>query len=118
VEEKRVLLRHQIQQFVRIDFNKEEFLPAEGLNISAHGMLCRLPLTQQPGQKVFVMLNLGTPFKPETISLDAIIVWAKEESRCTDDGCPWLAGLEFVDVSSSTQAQLAAFLAQASVDRR
>ncbi|NNM66665.1 MAG: PilZ domain-containing protein [Spirochaetales bacterium] len=116
MEEKRVLLRYQIQQFVQIDFNKEEFLPAEGLNISARGMLCRLPSPQQPGQRVFVMLNLGTPLKPEILSLDAVIVWAKEEGRCIDDVCPWLAGLEFVDVPSSSQAQLEAFLALAPVD--
>ena len=116
MEEKRVLLRHQIQQFVQIDFNKEEFLPAEGLNISAHGMLCRVPSPQQPGQRVFVMLNLGTPFQPEILSLDAVIVWAREENRCTDDACPWLAGLEFVDVPSATQGQIEAFLAQAPAD--
>lgn len=91
-QSERQSIRHRIHQFVKVDFNREEFLPAEALNLSVKGMLCQIPRPLSPGQRLFLMLNLGKPNAPDMVNLDAIVVWTKQE-----DGS-WNCGLEFIDI--------------------
>lgn len=91
-QSERQSIRHRIHQFVKVDFNREEFLAAEALNLSMKGMLCQIPRPLSPGQRLFLMLNLGKPETPDMVNLDAIVVWTKQE-----DGS-WNCGLEFIDL--------------------
>ncbi|NNM54885.1 MAG: PilZ domain-containing protein [Spirochaetales bacterium] len=108
MEEKREQARYQIRQFVKIDFNREEFLPAEGLNISANGLLCRVPRPLSPGQRLFLMLNLGTPRDPIILNVEALIIWTKTDHAELPS---WLAGVEFLDLTENQKEQILAFLA-------
>ncbi len=107
MEEKREQARYQIRQFVKIDFNREEFLPAEGLNISANGLLCRVPRPLSPGQRLFLMLNLGTPRDPIILNIEALIIWTKPDHAEIPS---WLAGVEFLDLTDKQSEQIASFL--------
>ncbi len=107
MEEKREQARYQIRQFVKIDFNREEFLPAEGLNISANGLLCRVPRPLSPGQRLFLMLNLGTPRDPIILNVEALIIWTKPDHAEVPS---WLAGVEFLDLTEKQKEQIVSYL--------
>ncbi len=113
MEEKREQTRYQIRQFVKIDFNREEFLPAEGLNISANGLLCRVPRPLSPGQRIFLMLNLGSPREPLILNVEAIIIWTRPDK---DDPISWLAGLEFIDLTTKQKEQVQSYLSMSLVE--
>ena len=66
--------RYKVHKMVRLDFGHEGLVPAETLNFSAQGLLCKMTESLPDGTRLAVLLEMedeGTPF---TIQLEARVV--------------------------------------------
>lgn len=104
MEEKRRSERFQINQLVQLDFMREEFISAEGINISGHGLLCRTAKALPLGQRVFLMLNLGAPGSKNYLSLEGAAARCQQEPETGK----FICAIEFVDLDEENRERILA----------
>jgi hypothetical protein len=83
MEEKREAPRFKINQLIGFQANKEEYLWAEGLDISSKGISCISKEAVDPSTNVFFMLKLDAPEGERTVRGEGYVSHAHEEDgRC------------------------------------
>ena len=98
--------RFEIQQMVQVNLGREEFIAAEGVNISESGMLCETDEPVDPGTRVFLMIGVpdAPPEKVVTIA-EAMVVRSEE----IEGG--YLQGVKFDYLHQDQLERLREFLA-------
>lgn len=74
--ERRKSTRFDIAQFVEVSFTKENFIKAEGINISESGILCETAEPPEPYAQIYLLLP--TPDGKETFELEGVVVRAEK----------------------------------------
>lgn len=94
MEERRLADRFKLEQLVDISLGKEVFLPAEGINLSMKGLLCRSPVIPDPTTKVYMMLIFHLKEEEITIEIEGIILRVE---KLPEGGSEF--AIHFVDLS-------------------
>lgn len=83
MEEKREAPRFKINQLIGFQANKEEYLWAEGLDISRKGISCVSKEMIDPSTNVFFMLKIADPEGERTVRGEGYVSHARDEGgRC------------------------------------
>lgn len=96
--ERRRAPRYKIGQLVEVSFGRENFLQAEGMNISENGILCRTADAPDPGAHVFLMIEVRgeaprrADGSPHIIEIEGFVARAEGS-----DG-EYEVGIEFADI--------------------
>ena len=99
--EKRRAPRFHINQLIELEYGKESFVRASGLNISEGGLLCKTEPYLAPSSRVFLSVHLSDD---EIVNCEGIVV--RSERR--DDGS--YAAISFVEFEGDAAARLVNFL--------
>jgi len=98
--ERRKTPRFRIEQMVEVSFNREEFIAAEGIDLSLTGLQCETATELQTGDEMFLMLGLGK----ESIGCEGIVMHVRKiASR-------FRIGIEFTGMTEESTSTLKAFL--------
>jgi c-di-GMP-binding flagellar brake protein YcgR len=100
--------RKKMDKLIHIEFGSDEFLVAEGLNISRGGILCKAAHPIRKNEPIHVMLCLG-PEDQDAFSkeLDGKVVHCRE-----GEGNAYMLGLQFSRVEGDVQLELQHYLEQ------
>lgn len=90
--EKRSNKRFEISQLVEIKVISEEFIQAEGLDISVGGMKAKTSYDIAPLAKLFLMLNIPVHDKTYSIRTEGYVVYTKKVRNTVH------FGINFVDM--------------------
>ncbi len=90
--EKRAHERFEISQIVEIKVISEEFIQAEGVDISIGGMKAKTTAEIAPLTKLFLMLNVPCHKKVYSIRTEGYVVYSKKVKNITH------FGINFVDM--------------------
>jgi len=90
--DKRVHERFEISQIVEIKVISEEFIQAEGIDLSAGGMKAKTTCHIAPLTKLFLMLNVPCHNKVYSIRTEAYVVYSERKKNITH------FGINFVDM--------------------
>jgi c-di-GMP-binding flagellar brake protein YcgR len=86
---------------------REDFIPADGLNISATGLACITDVPQESGSRMFTMFQLDPDSEESLVKCEGVV------SRC--DKKPngeYEIGVEFTDILDSDRKKIEVYLAQ------
>ncbi|KGE71413.1 PilZ domain-containing protein [Spirochaeta lutea] len=106
--ERRRAPRYRLHQLVHLDMGREDFIPADGLNISTTGLACLTDLAQDVGSRMFTMFQLDPSSEESLVKCEGIV------SRC--DAKPngeFEIGVEFTDILESDKRKIEEYLTQA-----
>ena len=92
-KEKRKHRRFNISQIIELDFMKEKYFEANGLNISEGGILCSSTYPVEPLARVFLMINIPLPDKEFTLKTEGIVMHSKKERN------KYIFGISFTDLA-------------------
>lgn len=73
-KERRRAQRFAIQHLIELDYGKEQFVRATGLNISTAGVLCKTEPQIEPYTRVFLSLKLPGDHGEEVINCEGIVL--------------------------------------------
>jgi hypothetical protein len=105
MNEKREAPRFKISQLIGFQANKEEYLWAEGLDISRKGISCVSEEAVDPSTNVFFMLKLSGPEGERTIRGEGYVSHSREEiGKCR-------FGIKIERIFEEDKPHLEAFLA-------
>lgn len=106
--ERRTCARIGTDQFVHIEFGSDEFLVAEGVNISTGGLLCRVSYPIGESERIHLLLSLEES--------DNGRFGAEAEGRVVrleDDGDgSYLLGIRFEAVPRETGAAIGRYISE------
>jgi len=85
-DEKRSHPRFQINQLVEIDYGREQYISAEGVNLSKNGVLCKTEEECPLYSKVFMMMTLPHKNKNRIINLEGVVIWSKHNRGSWETG--------------------------------
>jgi hypothetical protein len=106
-EERRMASRFRIDQMIGYYPNREEYLWAEGLNLSSGGIQCRSKEAVDPLTNVYLMIGVPSAEGEHLVRCEGFVAY----SRVEDDGlCRF--GVRFESVAEEDRPYLAAFLGQ------
>lgn len=78
-KERRRAERFSIQHLIELDYGKEQFIRATGVNISSSGLLCKTDPAIELYTRVFLSLKLPGKKGEEIINCEGIVVRNDEE---------------------------------------
>jgi hypothetical protein len=90
--DKRKAPRFTMNQIVELNFGKEEFVEASGLNISEMGIMCQTSRALDECERLFLMFSLDCPDCSNTIKCEGIVVHCNKIDRY------FIIGIEFSDL--------------------
>jgi len=102
--ERRKSQRFSINQLIEIDMGRENFIPAEGVNISDDGLLCHTSEALDPYSRVYIQLTLDGSKKKQVISCEGIVVRCKKNKKTYD------TALEFASIDANDRKKIHEFL--------
>jgi c-di-GMP-binding flagellar brake protein YcgR len=106
--EKRKAERFRINQLIGYYPNREEYLWAEGVEISAGGMRCTCKDALDPLTNVYLMVGLPGPQGERLLHIEGYVAWSSmEEGRC-------LFGVSFQNMGEEDKRLLEEYLANLS----
>jgi hypothetical protein len=105
-EEKRRAPRFRIDQMLEISIGREHVVRCRGVDLSEVGVLCQTDVELEVGNRVFVMLSLGSDTGDATVSCEGVVV----RTGSTDAG--FEAGIGFTDLDEASRRKLTAFLSR------
>jgi hypothetical protein len=88
-KERRRAERFTIQHLIELDYGKEQFIRASGINISSSGLLCTVEPAVELYTRVFLSLKLPTSTGEEIINCEGIVV------RSDQVGSQFTTGISF-----------------------
>ena len=88
-KERRRAPRFSLRHLIEVDFGKEQFVRATGLNISSSGLLCMTNPAIELYSRVFLSLTLPGKNGDEIINCDGIVV------RSEPKGDEFITGISF-----------------------
>jgi hypothetical protein len=77
-KERRSAIRFTVDQTFKLEFMHEEFVPVEGKNLSATGLLCNSDKKIDVGTRVFMMLTVNKEREERHISAEGVINRSKK----------------------------------------
>ena len=87
--EQRKFERFKVHQMVETSFDRERFVPAEGLDISEGGMLCSTSEPVDPLARIELLISLPRAETEHLIKTEATVV------RVEKEGDDYLIGVQF-----------------------
>jgi hypothetical protein len=99
-EDKRRVPRFTMDQMIELNFEKEEFVAASGVNISELGVMCRTSRYLDEGARVFLMFSLVCPACESTIQCEGIVI------HCKKTGASYSIGIEFSDLKPADREMI------------
>lgn len=101
--ERRKSPRFLINQMIEMELGKENFISAEGINISEEGLLCHTSESLEPYSRVYMQIALeGT--KKQIITCEGVVVRCKRNKKNFD------MALEFADLDESDRKKIHNFV--------
>lgn len=105
-EERRHYERFTLDQCVTLSFGREDFIDAQGINLSRGGLLFSSTARLEAYQKLFVMINVpGGTFKAE-----GLVIHSNPEGNKT------VYGVKFTDISEDDERILEGYCASIASD--
>ncbi|HDP79437.1 MAG TPA: PilZ domain-containing protein [Spirochaetes bacterium] len=98
--------RITINQLVELDFNRENFVRAEAIDLSAGGLLCRTDEYCEPYVVVFIMMTLKLKKGERIIKCEGVVL------RCDKKGDLWETAINITSMDTSSEKILKSFLAE------
>jgi c-di-GMP-binding flagellar brake protein YcgR len=103
--ERRSLPRFSINQLIGYFPNREEYLWAEGVNLSLGGVQCASREPIDPLTNVFMMLNIPTSEGERLVRCEGSVTYSRmENERC-------IFGVRFEDIAAEDRKLLEKYLA-------
>jgi c-di-GMP-binding flagellar brake protein YcgR len=102
--ERRKSPRFQVRQMIAYFPGREEYLWAEGVDLSLDGLKCRSKEPLDPLTTIYFMLELPVEGKVETIRCEGFVA----HSHCEDGACSF--GIQFQDMSETDKRHLEDYL--------
>ena len=102
--ERRKSPRFTINQMIDLELGRENYIAAEGVNISDEGLLCHTSELLEPYSRVFLQLSLNGEKKNQTIKCEGVVVRCKKNKKKYD------TALEFADMEQSDKKKIHTFL--------
>ncbi len=98
--------RYSTDQFIHIEFGSDEFLVAEGVNISTGGILCKAPHPIRTSEKLKIQLTLsGSDIQPFSTETEGTVVHMEH-----DPEGGYLIGIRFDTIPAKSSEALERFL--------
>jgi len=102
--ERRKSSRFSINQIVEISTDQENFFSAEGVDLSAGGMLCKSNYEVEPYTQLFVMVTIPLSDGDHVLKTEATVIHSKMvEGKC-------VFGVEFNDLSPKSEKALSEYI--------
>jgi c-di-GMP-binding flagellar brake protein YcgR len=108
-EEKRRYSRVVLTQLIEVSLMHEKYIPAETVDISERGMLCRSNEPVEPLTPVFLMLRIPADEGEYKLKTDGIVMHSRKEG----DAC--FFGIAFSSLSEKDKEAIRAYTASRSV---
>jgi c-di-GMP-binding flagellar brake protein YcgR len=102
--ERRKSPRFTINQMIDLEMGRENYIAAEGVNISDEGLLCHTSESLEPYSRVYMQLSLNGEKKNHTIKCEGVVVRCKKNKKSYD------TALEFADIGESDKKKIHTFL--------
>lgn len=96
--EKRSHPRFQINELVEIDYGHEQYISAEGINLSKNGVLCKTQDECPLYSKIFMMMTLPYKKKSRIIDFEGVVI----RSKHTRGG--WETGINITSMKPASRA--------------
>lgn len=103
-KERRRAERFSIQHLIELDYGKEQFVRASGINISSSGLLCQTEPAIELYTRVFLSLKLPSKNGEEIINCEGIVV------RSDQDGSTFTTGISFTSFQPEEAEKLVRLL--------
>lgn len=103
-QNKRRSPRFSIQQLIRMSWDREEFLQAEGVNISSTGMLLHSSVPMEHYSTLFLMFEIESSGGPRTVKTEGVVM------RCEKEEDYYSIGVEFTELTEAEKKELNDFL--------
>jgi len=107
-KERRRAERFTIQHLIELDYGKEQFVRASGVNISSSGLLCTTEPAIELYTRVFLSLKLPSSKGEEIINCEGIVV------RSDQDGSQFTTAISFTSFRPEEAEKLVRLLKQTS----
>jgi c-di-GMP-binding flagellar brake protein YcgR len=102
--ERRKSPRFTINQLIDLEPGRENYIAAEGVNISNEGLLCHTSDSLDLYSRVYLQFSLNGEKKNHTIKCEGVVVRCKKNKKNFD------TALEFADMDNGDKKKLLAFL--------
>jgi c-di-GMP-binding flagellar brake protein YcgR len=102
--ERRKSPRFTINQMIDLEMGRENYISAEGVNISDEGLLCHTSESLEPYSRVYMQRSLNGEKKKHTIKCEGLVVSCKKNKKSYD------TALEFADIGESDKKKIHTFL--------
>ncbi len=102
--------RFNIYQMIQLGFGKENYIAAEGINISEGGMLCRIGSDVDVYSKLFLLFDIPLDEGRHEIKCEGLITYSMK----AEDGFD--VGISFTDLSEEDKDKLRAFFQELNAD--
>ncbi len=103
-EEKRKHPRFEINQLVELEFARETFVHAEGINLSAEGVLCITDEKCEPHTTVFLMMTVSLKSGDRIIKCEGVVVHSGKKGK------EWKTGIRITSMHSGCEKIFKEFL--------
>lgn len=98
--------RFRLNQLIDVGFGREDFVYAEGRDISATGIGCETTHPVDPSTHMYMMFQVGPQHDRTTIQCEGVV------TRCTSvDHDKYDIGIEFTEMQDRDRVTLIAYLA-------
>lgn len=102
--ERRKTPRFSINQMIEMEMGKENFISAEGVNISEEGLLCHTSESMEPYSRVYMQISFEKSQKKQTIACEGVVVRCKKNKKNFD------TALEFADIDETDKKKIHTFV--------
>jgi len=102
--ERRKSPRFTISQMIDLEMGRENYIAAEGVNISDEGLLCHTSESLEPYSRVYIQLSLNEAKKNHIIKCEGVVVRCKKNRKTYD------TALEFAEINESDRKKIHSFL--------
>jgi len=102
--ERRKSPRFTINQMIDLELGRENYIAAEGVNISEEGLLCHTSESLEPYSRIYLQFSLDGEKKKQVITCEGVVVRCKKNRKNYD------TALEFADMAESDKKKVHSFL--------
>ena len=106
--ERRKSARIRIDQMIELQFGQEQFIRAEGMDLSETGILCTCADPVDPQTRIYLMFRLPVLEDELEIESDGIVVRSEKKRN------QYAVAIQFTELSASSLAAIKSYLKNSS----
>jgi len=104
--ERRKFPRFKIEQMISIDYGKQEFLEAHGIDFSEEGVRCLTSVEVEMHSRVYLLLTLPEVISKDPFSCEGVVMYFED----IEDSEFCYVGIQLVDLTDEQKNMVKSYL--------